>query len=152
MPAAVAAIALFSTTAFAQNAQPVSAANNPAECCQLQGAKPCPEQMQMLMFDGIQLTDAQKAQLKAIPTPGKKQADRQQKAREERAKQRKADRLEYLASVKAILTPEQYVQFLENSFVNAPAKRGAKHHKGNVKKDDRRGNKQRPANDGAPRK
>ncbi len=31
-------------------------------------------------------------------------------------------RKDYLAKVKAILTPEQYVQFLENSYVNQVSK------------------------------
>ena len=146
MTVAIAAIALFSTTAFAQNP---SNCQNGTECAK----QPSQQEIQMLMFDGIQLTDAQKAQLKVIPSPGKKQAERQQKERQDRAKQKKADRLEYLNSVKAVLTPDQYVQFLENSFVNTPAKKGHKAHKGDAKSCHKnRGDKQCHANCSAPRK
>ena len=74
-------------------------------------------------FEGLNLTDQQKSQLKDI-MPGiskeklekmKAQAEAQRKARTEARKQAIRD---YLAKVKAILTPEQYVQFLENNFVD----------------------------------
>lgn len=144
MTVAIAAIALFSTTAFAQN---------PGNCQNGTGCAMQPCQQEMLMFDGILLTDAQKTQLKAIPTPCKTQADRQKKNRQEKAQQKKTDRLAYLNSVKAVLTPEQYVQFLENSYVNAPAKKCLKPHKGDARNCYKaRGDKQRHANSGAPRK
>lgn len=82
-------------------------------------------------FEGLNLTEQQQARLDALkPTAeqraqakaekqAKKEADR--KARfEQRAQQRR----DYLAKVKAILSPEQYMQFLENNYVdNAPAKK-----------------------------
>ena len=85
-------------------------------------------------FEGLNLTDQQKSQLKDLK-PGitkekREEMKAQDKARKEQAKaqaaeQRKAraearkqSRHDYLAKVKAILTPEQYVQFLENNFVN----------------------------------
>lgn len=82
---------------------------------------PCP-------FDGLNLTDAQKKQLNDLCTTNctdaqaKKLAKQQAKAERRQAKlQSRRDRL---AKIKAILTHEQYVQFLENNFVqkggNAP--------------------------------
>lgn len=87
-------------------------------------------------FDGIQLTDAQKAGLKALNE--QQQAKRaEMKAQKESAKaeakqQRKAQdstmraarsqsKRDYLNGVKAILTPDQYVVFLENIVVEGPA-------------------------------
>ena len=69
MTVTLAAIALFSTAAFAQDAKPQrSGQKNTAECCKANENKEC---IQMLMFDGIQLTDSQKDQLKAIASPAK---------------------------------------------------------------------------------
>lgn len=71
-------------------------------------------------------------------------ADRQKQSPEQRIAERKAARTSYLAKVKAILTPEQYTQYLENIYVNAsPAGKGARignpgAKKGNVANGDRR--------------
>lgn len=54
--------------------------------------------------------------------------------RAEKAASAKNMRAEYLKNVKAILTPEQYVQFLENNYVNAPQH----HKKGKFGKDGRK--------------
>lgn len=136
---AVASAAIFSGTAFAQTTT-TSAAKNGAACTEQcvngkeqKGQKPCP-------FDGLNLTAKQQESLKALN-------EQTMKARQEAGKQAKADkqkqhadrkaakqaaRKEYLAKVKAILTPEQYVQFLENNYVNAaPQMKGdRKGHKG----------------------
>ncbi len=72
-------------------------------------------------FQGIELTDAQKTQLKALKSDCKakkveaKQADKAEKAKKVEA--RRADRKAYLDKVKTILTPEQYTKFLENQKV-----------------------------------
>lgn len=150
MTVTLAAIALFSTAAFAQDAKPQrSGQKNTAECCKANENKEC---IQMLMFDGIQLTDSQKDQLKAIASPAKARQERDRKAKQECKAAAKQDRQNYLNSVKSVLTPEQYTQFLENSFINAPAKRHDR--KGQCRKggDRRLDGKQRPASDNASRK
>lgn len=76
--------------------------------CGKQSARPCP-------FDGMNLTDAQKEQLKQLCQS--RTSDKKAK-KEAKREARNQNRREQLAKIKAILTPEQYVQFLENSFVN----------------------------------
>lgn len=73
-------------------------------------------------FEGLNLSEKQQAELKALREGCK--AERQKIAEKERAEkkemkeQRKKDTIEYLAKVKEILTPDQYVQFLENAYLN----------------------------------
>ena len=73
-------------------------------------------------FEGLNLSEKQQAELKALREGCK--AERQKIAEKERAEkkemkeQRKKDAKEYLAKVKEILTPQQYVQFLENAYLN----------------------------------
>lgn len=77
-------------------------------------------------FDGLNLTDKQKADLKALRDNSraeKAKADAQKKAdkkaeKKEMMQKRQNARKDYLAKIKGILTPEQYVQFLENSYLN----------------------------------
>ncbi len=116
----------------------------------------CDMQQRSCEFEGLNLTDAQKTQIKAVKEEqmaarkaafdAKKQAKQEQKAqkRGDRAEERKA----YLAKIKAILTPEQYVQYLENAVT-----RGDQHMKQDMRKMDRRfeGSKNRPVRDKAPR-
>lgn len=59
-------------------------------------------------FEGITLTADQQAKLDVLKSNKEARPDRRQMKRE------------YLAKVKEILTPDQYVVFLENSFVNTP--------------------------------
>ena len=44
--------------------------------------------------------------------------EEKQEEKKEMKEQRKKDAKEYLAKVKKILTPQQYVQFLENAYLN----------------------------------
>lgn len=82
-------------------------------------------------FDGIQLTDDQQT---AITNLNAQQCQNRENARAERRQRAEAARTEgnqsrrdYLTSLKGILTPEQYVTFLENCYVNA----GPGRHEGN---------------------
>ncbi len=88
----------------------------PAGECAVNNNRPCP-------FDGLNLTADQQAKLKEIAPCNAKQAKKEakDKARQERREAAQNSRREYLAKVKNILTPEQYVQFLENSYL-APAR------------------------------
>lgn len=58
-------------------------------------------------FEGLNLTDEQKAAIKAIKRPMVNYDSIQ-----------RAARLNYLKQLKQVLTPEQYMQFLENNFAN----------------------------------
>lgn len=93
-------------------------------------------------FAGIELTQAQQAQLDALkescPSKEMKKGDRK-KNRQFRDSVAREAKVKHLAEVKKILTPEQYVQFLENQVLDAPKKapRHNKHHKGMHKKGDK---------------
>ena len=115
-------------------------------------------------FNGLQLTADQQQRLQALreglgpveAIDGKKLSKEDFKKltpeqKQQMQKERKAKKLEakkkYLNGVKEILTPDQYVMFLENVYVYSPAsKMGNDHktknkdHKG-MKKGDRKGKK-----------
>lgn len=115
-------------------------------------------------FEGLNLTEAQQGSLQQLDNKRKEarkaqaQAGKEsrQKMKTEMRGQRKAARKAYLDEVKAILTPEQYVNFLENNYLNAAGRKGHKSAmhsaKGDKKKgqrDGRRGDKQgKRQNDG----
>ncbi len=84
-------------------------------------------------FQGIELTADQQTKLKAIPTPREvMKASKTEKTAVNVNPQDfvKTVRKDYLQQVQQVLTPAQYVQFLENSFVNQRAGHGAKGVKG----------------------
>ena len=107
---------------------------------------------QACMFEGINLTPDQLTALKAIPSPRDVMKAARQQAKTDTVKvDRKqlrelvrTTRMDYLKSIKNVLTPEQYSQFLENYFVNNA---GSKHKgkfdgdrkNGQFKKGDRKG-------------
>lgn len=90
-------------------------------------------------FEGITLTDAQKEAIKALrpERPARKQAGDSVKARPERRERPAANdtarvrpdrnkmRADYVNGVKAVLTPEQYVVFLENIVIKGAQIPGA---------------------------
>lgn len=79
-------------------------------------------------FEGMNLTETQKSQLKQLDE--KRKAERQQKAEARKAEktakadkaakmaERRAAKKAYLDEVKAIIGPEQYVVFLENMYTD----------------------------------
>lgn len=106
------------------------------KCCKAKFKRPLSESRQ---FEGLSLTEDQKAQINAL-TPRqnaeriKKEKKDGEKALKENFKNKmRENRRDYLAKIKAILTPEQYTTFLENNFVNASDKTGRKI-KGDFKK------------------
>ncbi len=95
-------------------------------------------------FEGITLTADQQAKLEALKPQkcdkanGNQQCDKKINecpATSDMKNNRRQDKRDYLAKVKAILTPEQYVTYLENIAASAPGK--AKHKDGMRKNDNR---------------
>lgn len=135
--AAVAAVSSVSASAQTSNATTVCDRKcDKKENCRTECRKPGKPECNP--FEGLNLTTEQQQTLNAIPTPCKvmREARKQCKADStecgNRTRQRevaKDVRSNYLKQVKAVLSPEQYVQFLENSFVNRQSKgmKGGKH-------------------------
>lgn len=103
-----------------------------AQCCDKQKAE-----CAATPFDGLNLSDKQKAQIQALREECQKES---QAARKQKADDRKARKEAKLAKIKSILTPEQYVKFLENGGAQKccsskkdgkHGKKGHKGHKGN---------------------
>ncbi len=123
----IAALAVNSANAqTAISAQTQIQVANATECCNPDAA--C---AQTKAFEGLNLTTTQQNQIKKIQDECRKQCDAeraQQKSAKQAAKAEKArtamdKRRAYLAQVKNVLTPEQYVTYLENEFVNSGAGR-----------------------------
>lgn len=80
----------------------------------------------MCPFEGLNLTDAQKAQLQKLNSECRATAQKQSQLRKENKMrndsafiaQRKAAKKAYLKQVKDIIGPDQYIIFLENMYVN----------------------------------
>ena len=97
-------------------------------------------------FEGLNLTADQQTKLDALKKECQEARKAKAEARKSQAQQRKdankeaakTARTEELAKIKAILTPEQYVQFLENNFVNARHGKKAAKDNGRLAKNDRK--------------
>lgn len=93
-------------------------------------------QREICMFKGLDLTAEQKAKLSALREKNRPEfknkkdrmrksdkqkltAEQKQQLKSQRLAERKANRQAYLAGIKEILTPAQYVRFLENNFTSA---------------------------------
>ena len=108
-------------------------------------------------FEGLNLTAQQQQKLQAIPTPAQvvKTArqgakDNGQSAKGNAASNkliRKDVRANYLKEIQTVLTPDQYVQFLENNYVNSGAGKKGKA----MKQADRRGGQKGHKNGNGPR-
>lgn len=121
-------LAAMSATAFAQT--PIQACASPQRACE---TEVCIEGVSFDPFSTLNLTEQQRTQLDALKQQRPSKEDIQ-KARQEKKDMRQAERKNYLNQVKAILTPEQYVEFLEVSYLtpqqgfraNKGMQRGAK--------------------------
>lgn len=100
-------------------------------------------------FEGLNLTADQQTKLEALKKECKEarmaKAETRQKQVQERKnvnrEEAKKARTEELAKIKAILTPEQYVKFLENNYLTGRhGKKGAKDN-GRLANNDRRGDR-----------
>lgn len=131
------AFALMAISAGVTSAQQPACANQ--ECtateacgknCNGKCDKPCQRPCE---FEGLNLTEQQQAQIKAIQEEQRAKCAKDKadcKAQKEaRAEQRRACRAEYLAKIKSVLTPEQYTAYLENCAKMHHGKKGAKRFK-----------------------
>lgn len=100
-------------------------------------------------FEGLNLTADQQTKLDALKKECQEARKAKAEARKSQAQQRKdankeaakTARTEELAKIKAILTPEQYVQFLENNFVNARHGKKVAKDNGRLAKNERKGDR-----------
>ncbi len=118
------------TTGFSLRADDSKPATGICPVAAGQCVTPCQARPTDCGFDGLNLTDSQKEQIRVLR--GKHCADKAQTKRERkeaRRAEREAGRQAFLAELKKILTPEQYIQFLENSFTKGRPKayRGGRH-------------------------
>lgn len=131
------ALSTMSFTSFAQDNKRACVSQttcvNTPDCMNQECGPACP-------FAGLNLTDAQRTQLRDLE---KKQTDSRREARELRKADKRANdsimraerqeaRRAYLKQVKEIVGPENYVTFLENSYIN-----GNLNGKIKYRKDDR---------------
>lgn len=147
---AVVAASLFSFNAFAQDKSVVTACpNTPAQCVNAQACPANPQACPVKRpcadpFAGINLTQEQQTKLTALREKCKTNRAAADKARKDRFQQRdsimRVNKKQRLEEVKAILTPEQYVIFLENMVVANPGHdRGPAPHKMHaMKKGDKK--------------
>lgn len=166
MKKTILSIAFVTTSIFAFNAL----AQEPCckqgqECCQTQGKACCeakgkPERASKANFmEGITLTEQQQAQVKALnekyAQARKDKKKDQAEAKEQRLKEGKEAKQQYLKDMQQILTPEQYVTYLENMATKqAPGKmqkkpKGVKNGK-DIKRNGRKGAKDRKGAEGRP--
>lgn len=141
LSAVVVTMSLFTFNAMAHGKQ-CDKKDCPKETCDKH--KPCDKMAKPNCpnpFAGIELTQAQQEKLDALKSSctikNKKKGDRK-KYRQYRDSIARDAKVKHLARVKKILTPEQYVQFLENmvldSHKNAP--KHMKHNRKGMHKDD----------------
>lgn len=122
------AIAAMSFTAFGTMAQTTNNNNAVATCNNEQvctANTKCPKG-ECNLFEGLNLTETQKAQLQKLNANRKASREQLAKARKENKMRtdsaaradRRASKKQYLEEVKAIIGPDQYVTFLENVYIN----------------------------------
>lgn len=133
-------LALLSASAFSIMAQtPAQTSSNQAQCVNKEQCAKVERDgngRDSKAFEGINLTDEQKTKLAALRkgnctakdctanVAGKDGEQKEkltkeqlQQMRQERAEKRQTARKDYLVQVKEILTPDQYVVFLENCYL-----------------------------------
>lgn len=162
------ALAAMSLVAFSSNAQtcPSTPCAPKQDCSKVCSAKPCSPAQECLKsskgnclaksdrYEGMNLTEEQKTRLHELNV--KRMADIKEKKAAHKLQQkqakaeskeacraaRKASRQAYLEEVKAIVGPENYIIFLENSYKNGGNRtKDAKVCKGNKKAKDSKSGK-----------
>lgn len=149
------AILFAASTGISAFAQTTDNGNNTKNRTEMKDRKGGDRKGALNPFEGLNLTDQQKAKLEELKQADikqkkqlkeqskqlKEQKKAEAKAKKDAARQKRAqERRDYLAKIKSILTPEQYVQYLENNFVNKVDKQASRKG-GKDGKFDRRGAK-----------
>lgn len=132
---AIAAAALFGLPAAAQTVGQTQC--NKSECTRTDCKKADNRGNKHNPFEGITLTEQQKTALEGLK-PAKCDQTGNNTTADKQRPDRRQGRRDYLNSVKNILTPDQYVVFLENIVVESPAPR---HQAMSKKKEIRRDSK-----------
>ncbi len=144
---AVLAVSLFSFSAMAQKPADCNTTTCPVKECPATACAPgkqcLPGRPEVNHFSGLNLTQEQKDKLATLKQQRKAKCEANAKAQENRGRQcdsiARCGKKEYLDGVKAILTPDQYVVFLENVVLSQPLQRGPRIHamkKGYFKRGD----------------
>ncbi|MDE6161587.1 MAG: hypothetical protein K2F77_08005 [Muribaculaceae bacterium] len=128
---ALALMAAFGIGALAQTPAPTCGKADKGHCEKaMKAPRACNDSLEaVILFEGITLTPEQQTKINAIKAERKQgmeacRAEKKQArdaARKDRMDTRKQCRRDYLAKMKDVLTPDQYVVFLENMVVNRPA-------------------------------
>lgn len=119
-------LALITAGFFAFNASAQEPCCNPEQaCCETEGNACCQTKKAPCVFDGLNLTADQQASVKALNEKYAQNRKEGMKAKKEARAQENKGRQEakqsYLKEMQGILTPEQYVVYLENIVVSQPA-------------------------------
>lgn len=85
-------------------------------------------------FEGLNLTEAQKTQIKELRASMPCNKDNQKGDKNNGRTDRSQCKRDFLAKVKTILTPEQYVTFLENNFADRSGRKHDGYRKGHGQK------------------
>ncbi len=141
--AALGLCAIASTAAFAQ--QPGNSESNKKENrAKDRNVRRAPEAPNP--FDGLNLSAEQQTKLDALKAERKANREAQAKLRQEARKAKRdgacAARAAQLAKIKKILTPEQYVKFLENSYLTPNKGKIAGKGNGRLARHDRKDKRQ----------
>lgn len=133
--------AIFASNTFAQTKQTCPVA--PENCTAAATCSPKAGHHARNCFDGLDLTADQKTRLEQVNKECREQCTQNnKKAHADRRENMTRFRTERLAKIKEILTPEQYVKFLENNFVNGNgkmARNGKMAHNGKKARNGRNG-------------
>ena len=129
------AISTILFTSVAQNESKSSQEKCKKECCKEHEMKigKRSKAPQFNPFEGIELTEVQKEQLKTKTKACNAERKKMKQAKKERFEAERKNYKEmgrkHLDNIKQILTPEQYVKYLENIVINHPPKhKGPKSH------------------------
>ena len=154
--------ALIAMTITAFNGMAQKADNNTTtakqECVKAKNADRQECCRQLCPFDGMNLTDTQKAQIQQLNSKQKAARRQQAQSRKEKKQEMNNDRFAerqaakkaYLDELKAIIGPDNYVVFLENFYVNGggnhDGKSAFRHANGNKDQANRQRNCDRKEN------